>query len=320
MSAVDLASARAECQHWRNECEHLEEKILGYDRVFGFLCAHMDRRSLCQAISSIKETNDVPLPPAVREFMTRNLSRNPDGDAIRDTDGDLLAAMGDGNSAKDHPAIASAKSLTKWASRYLNKVSAGQVRVGSGIQALVESELGPSSRRSAGGGGGAAKGDGLILAETRFKMRDLEQQLRLSQTIRGDLLTKAIEAQQKLRALGPAVTAPTKLKLSRTDVSSPPQRPSSHSSSAGKQWKERCGALERQCEELRLSLSESNLALEKKVTESKMPDPRQHWYKAELRTAKKTISQLHALLQAKQEKIELMSKLREIPRRGRVAF
>ena len=71
---------------------------------------------------------------------------------------------------------------------------------------------------------------------------------------------------------------------------------------------------------MKLSLNESNLALQKKVTESKMPNPRQHWYKAELRTAKKVIAQLRALLQAKQEKIELMSKLREIPQRGRIDF
>ena len=55
MSAVDLASARAECQHWRHECEHMKEKISSYDRAFGYLCAHMNRRSLCKAISGMKD-------------------------------------------------------------------------------------------------------------------------------------------------------------------------------------------------------------------------------------------------------------------------
>lgn len=311
-----MASARAECQHWRNEYERGEEKIMGYDRAFGFLCSHMDRRSLCLAISSIKASNDVPLPPAVREFMARNLSRNTGGDVLGNEDADLLASTGDGSEADDHPAIASAKSLTKWASRYLNKVSTDQTRGGGRIWALDEPEVGAPSIRSTGDGKAAEKSAGLILAETQFKMRDLEQQLRSSQAIRGDLLNKAIEAQQKLRASGPS----TPLRHETARLSPPVLLSSTRLSSTEKQWQKRCDQLERQCKQLKLSLNESNLALQKKVTESKMPNPRQHWYKAELRTAKKVIAQLRALLQAKQEKIELMSKLREIPQRGRIDF
>ena len=80
--------------------------------------------------------------------------------------------------------------------------------------------------------------------------------------------------------------------------------------------KEQCNALKKQCDQLRVSLNESKRELENKVTESKMHEPSQNWYKAELRSAKKTIRQLRTLLQAKEEKIELMSKLREIPKRS----
>ena len=155
-----------------------------------------------------------------------------------------------------------------------------------------------------------------MLVEAQFKVRDLEQQLKSSLAIRGDLLNKAIEAQQKLQAPGSTILAATLPNPENTRVPLPSSHTASEQSLTVKGLKEQCNALKKQCDQLRVSLNESKRELENKVTESKMHEPSQNWYKAELRSAKKTIRQLRTLLQAKEEKIELMSKLREIPKRS----
>ena len=299
-----LAAVQAECSHWRSECELMEERILNYDKAFGFLCAHMDRESLCKAISVISNEYNVELPPAIREFMARNLAEQTTED--KSVQGTTLE-----NVMSSHPAVASAKSLTAWAARALNKLS-------KPVRPNTETIVSPGSRPpyTSPRGRSDSTNASLLLAEAQFKIRDMEQQLKSSQAIRKDLLNKALEARQKVSSLRPAPEVVPVHSLVKTDRDIQSKR----QLEANRQWEDRCKSLESQCAQLQDSLTVCRSKLEQSIQESKMPDPQQQWFKAELRTAKKTIDQLRALLQAKQEKIDLMSKLKEVPHRGLVGF
>lgn len=280
LETVTTLSARV--SHWKNEACLLQETVAGYDRSFGFLCANMERSQLCKAIAKMKTSSGTPLPPAIQSFLARNISADTQ-----------LSTGGEDVSTEVHPVMASAEALTRWAARCLKR----QQHEG-GVHEL--------SRRTSKNETDAS----LILAETHFKLRDLEQQLRSSQAIRQDLLNKAVEAKQHSRALREEKTNRQVWESGGSD---------SNSSDAKVEWQKKCYELQTKCDKLHNQLKEVNAqhAKEsKKTTENKTLDGEQNWFQSELKSAQNKIRQLRALLQAKQDKIEIMEQLKQIPRRS----
>jgi hypothetical protein len=173
-------SAHREAERWKLQCEEAERQLRGYDNVFLFLCSHMERNQLCRAVDSIKlqQDKDMPLPPAVRAFVDRNMA--PDQQQRRPRDDAGGGVAGAVNAASPPPVLQSAEALTKWASRMLRR-----------------QEDHNSPTHSSNGQTDMA----LLTAETRFKIRDLEKRLHSSAAIRTGLLTKAVEAEQRSRSL-----------------------------------------------------------------------------------------------------------------------
>ena len=286
----------AQVSHWQNETSVLQKKIASYDRSFGFLCANMEKSQLCTAISKIKKNDSTPLPPAIRSFLARNVSGSTTRDVVNIAD------------AQHHPVLASADSLVLWATRQLEKQQTTNLHIRTNDTVHDAS---------------------LALAETNFRVRDLAQQLQSSNAIQADLLNKALVAEQKLRAeTGRPELFNVKINEASNNVDSSIPSPGSYCSvssnpSAGRSvtstgsvraeeasmhWKIRCEQLEAHCQDLQKSLTEEQNNNRKEL---------ESIIQSELKSAKNTIRQLRALVQAKQDKIDILEQMKQIqiPRR-----
>jgi hypothetical protein len=291
----------AQVSHWKNEVFLLKKTLASYNHTFVFLCASMERTQLCKVISKIKSNNDAPLPPAIRNFLSRNVSvdvnRNEDQSDVNN----------ESFSIKTYPIITSAEALTNWAKRHLKKL---QIRGNS--EGSSKNQMDSEQDSS------------LVLAETNFKLRDLEQQLRSSQAIREDLLNKALEAEQQRRMT--VIETVKNVNVAKNfSVSSQNNGRSSIDIQSIRgsemQWKSKYYELQANYEQLQKQLKEANnhaVLAKNGKTESKasLLDDQQKWMQSELKNAKSTIRQLRALVQAKQDKIDIMEQLKIIPRRG----
>ena len=179
----------------------------------------------------------------------------------------------------------------------------------------------------------------MALAETNFKLRDLEQQLHSSRAIREDLLNKALEAEQSGRLFAKAHAThvntggfrggdggggggggSSKRKTSFDEI----KTGGTTSGTEMQQWKSKYYELQKDYEELEKQLSikatdNTAAGTAQKGDESNTPSNNQLvWFQTELKSAKNTIRQLRALVQAKQDKIDIMAQLKSIsiPRRN----
>jgi len=306
---VNAASLHAKLSHTKNENFILRETLAQYDRSFVFLCSHMERSQLCRAVSKIKAGHDTPLPSAVRSFLSRNVK---EGRSEMDLD----------ETSVTHPVLSSAQALTRWANRRLQTQKFQDSRVATKTLEVEDTSS-------------------LALAETKFKVRNLEQQLRSSQAIREDLLNKALEAEQQSRItnrnLGTNNVAHTHkyTHATHTDARNGQLNPDSDADYTSprlnqsnltltvemQQWQKRCDELEDECERLRTSLTKAQeqdaSTRSKRISETKsITENGQKWLQSELKSAKNTIRQLRALVQAKQDKIDSMEQLTNLPRRN----
>ena len=279
---VSIAALNAELSHSKNENVLLREHLQEYDRSFAFLCAYMERSQLCRAISKIKSDVDVPLPPAIRNFLSRNIN-------MKDSNIDNETTTTNTLIEPTPPVVASAQALTKWAGRHLEKQQFQESR--SPLRITKNRDAADSS---------------LQLAESHFKLRDLEQQLRSSRAIREDLLNKAIEAEQRRRS------------KSTNKSSNGSNNGASKNSNVPvvemQQWKSKCDQLMAEVDALKISLSNNSSRGGGTTGENKTSESNQQWLESELKDAKHTIRQLQALAQAKQDKIEIMQNLLDISR------
>ena len=279
---VSIAALNAELSHSKNENVLLREHLQEYDRSFAFLCAYMERSQLCRAISKIKSDVDVPLPPAIRNFLSRNIN-------MKDSNIDNETTTTNTLIEPTPPVVASAQALTKWAGRHLEKKQFQESR--SPLRITRNRDAADSS---------------LQLAESHFKLRDLEQQLRSSRAIREDLLNKAIEAEQRRRSKS--------TNKSSTGSNNGASKNSNVPVVEMQQWKSKCDQLMAEVDALKISLSNNSSRGGGTTGENKTSESNQQWLESELKDAKHTIRQLQALAQAKQDKIEIMQNLLDISR------
>mgnify|MGYP006102878943 CR=1 FL=1 len=314
----------AQVLHYKNEIFYLKKTIASYNHSFVFLCANMERPQLCKAISTIKSSSDTSLPPAIRSFLSRNVNVTSNSAAAA-----AAAAVNDDYSTDEtHPIVSSAEALTKWAKKYLERQGTGNGGHDSFSQKHIENEQDSS----------------LALAETNFKLRDLEQQLHSSRAIREDLLNKALEAEQSGRLFAKTHASHATHATHATHVNtggfrggdggggggggSSKRKTSFDESKTGgttsgtemQQWKSKYYELQTDYEALQKQIEDNTAAgMTQKGKESNTPSNNQVvWFQTELKSAKNTIRQLRALVQAKQDKIDIMAQLKSIniPRRN----
>ena len=94
-------------------------------------------------------------------------------------------------------------------------------------------------------------------------------------------------------------------------------------------WRIRCGQLETHCQDLQKALSEeknnqqkeleNKYELNESLAAAAAAVTSNSWIQSELKSAKNTIRQLRALVQAKQDKIDILEQMKQIqvPNRNR---